>query len=158
MTSAILYLLAGGLLLASAVKNTEKTKKSLKMAWRSFQKLLPNVLAMMLFVGLTLAVLDETVINRLIGPDSGIFGVLSALIIGSVTLIPSFVAFPLGGALLKAGAGYAQIAALVSTIMAVGIVTLPMEIKYFGKAVALRRNGIAFVVSVLFTAVIWRVM
>lgn len=158
MTSLVLYLAAAVLLLTSYLRSREKTAKSLKIAWKSFSKLLPNVLAIMLFVGLTLAGLDEGLISRLIGPASGVLGMVMALILGSVTLIPSFVAFPLGGALLKAGAGYAQIAALVSTIMAVGVVTLPTEIKYFGKAVAVRRNAFAFAVSVVFTAVIWKVM
>jgi hypothetical protein len=39
-------------------------------------------------------------------------------------LIPGFVAFPIGAALLEEGAGYAQIAAFVSSLM-VGVETLP---------------------------------
>ena len=71
----------------------------------------------------------------------------AASIIGAVTLVPGFVAFPVAGELLKNGAGVLQIAAFVSSLMMVGIITLPMEIKYFGKKAALIRNAAAFLFS-----------
>ena len=62
-------------------------------------------------------------------------------------------AFPLAASLLKAGAGYAQITMFVTTLMMVGVVTLPMEIKYFGRKLALKRNALALVFSVLLSLV-----
>jgi hypothetical protein len=70
-----------------------------------------------------------------------------ASLIGSITLIPGFIAFPLASALLKNGAGFMQIAVFISTLMMVGIVTLPLEIKTFGKKAALTRNFLAYVFS-----------
>lgn len=158
MTSYILYLIAGTLLLLSFLKDKSKTKKSARIAWSSFIKLLPSAFSIMLFVGITLAVFDQKFITGIIGPESGALGAIFALIIGSITLIPSFIAFPLGGALLKAGAGYMQVAALVSTVMAVGIVTLPAEIKYFNKSIAIKRNAFSLLICIIFTAVIGMVM
>lgn len=158
MVSIVLYASAGLLLGMSFVKDRGKTKKSLTIAWKSFAKLMPTVLAMMLFIGTSLAILNQEVISRLLGTESGLLGTAMALMLGSIISIPSFVAFPLGGALLKAGAGYMQVAALVSAIMAVGFVSLPVEIKYFGKAIALRRILLSFLVCVVFTAVIGVVM
>ncbi|MDR3543979.1 MAG: permease [Desulfosporosinus sp.] len=158
MISAVLYSVAGILLLVSFIKDKSKTKKSIIVAWRSFEKLLPTVLAMMLFIGITLSVLKPSLITALIGSESGVLGAIIALIIGSIVTIPSFVAFPLGGALIKAGAGYMQVAALVSTIMAVGFVTLPVEIKYFNKNIAVKRIVLSFMICVVFTAVIGMVM
>lgn len=158
MTSIILYLIAFIALFCSYLKDKEKSVKSVKIAWNSFKKLLPNVILVMLFVGITLSIFDENMISSIIGAESGIFGVTIALILGTITLIPSFVAFPLGGALLNAGAGYPQIAALVSTVMAVGIITLPMEIKYFNKGIAVKRNILAFCICLAFTVVIGVVM
>ncbi|WP_373481838.1 permease [Acetobacterium sp.] len=158
MTSIILYSMAGLALLISFSKDQEKSKKSLKIAWNQFIKLLPSVISIMLFIGITLAILDNEVISKLIGEQSGIAGVLIALVLGSVTLIPSFVAFPLGGALLNAGAGYPQVAALVSTVMAVGIITMPTEMKYFTKSLAIKRNVSTFIICVIFTIVIGVIM
>ena len=73
---------------------------------------------------------------------------------GCITLIPGFVAFPLAASLLAAGAGYAQIAVFISTLMMVGIATLPLEIKYFGRKTALKRNVLALISAMLTSSVI----
>ena len=86
---------------------------------------------------------DET---RSIG-QAGIAAPLAAALIGSVTLMPGFVAFPLAAALLKSGAGYMQLAAFVSTLMMVGVVTIPIEKKTFGLKATIARNASAFVYS-----------
>lgn len=154
MTAIILYSIALIFLIVSFNKDKEKTKKSILKAWNSFTNLLPSILAIMLFVGISLAVVDPKTISYIIGSKSGIGGILIALVVGSIATIPSFVAFPLGGTLLKAGAGYPQVAALVSTIMAVGVITLPAEIKYFNKTTAILRIIFSFLIAVIFTIVI----
>lgn len=47
-----------------------------------------------------------------------------------------------------------QIGAFVSTLMIVGIVTMPVEIKYFGKKVMILRNILAFIFSFIVAYVI----
>ncbi|ADG81865.1 hypothetical protein [Thermincola potens] len=158
MSGAILYGLAIVGLLYSFAKDRKKTKMAVLKAWKSFANLAPQLLAILMFVGISLAILSPATISRLMGEKSGIIGIIIASVVGSVTLIPGFVAFPLAAALLKGGAGYPQIAAFVSTLMAVGIVTLPTEIKYFNKTVALLRNSFAFLVAMIFTVIISRVM
>jgi uncharacterized membrane protein YraQ (UPF0718 family) len=120
---------------------------SLKKAWKAFENILPEFLVVILIVGLLLAILDAATISKIIGAESGWFGVILASVIGSVTLIPAFVAFPTAALLLHNGAGYTQIAAFVSSLMMVGIVTLPVEIKYFGKKLSFSRNLLAFIFS-----------
>ena len=158
MNSAYLYFLALFFLLISYLKDRQKTKVTLLKAWKSFSNLIPEILSVMMFAGITLAILSPDTISKLIGSESGFSGIILSLVAGSIALIPSFIAFPLGAALLKEGAGYAQVAAFVSSLMAVGIVTLPMEIKYFNKRTAILRNMFALVVSFIFTMVIWKLM
>lgn len=158
MTSIVLYSLAFVLLAVSALKDMGKTKKSLKIAWMTFTKMLPSVITIMILIGLLLSILNKDLVSHIIGSNSGILGVILALFTGSIAVLPSFIAFPLGGALIKGGAGYTQVAALVSTIMAVSIVSLPMEIKYFNKKIALLRIAFTFLTCVIFTAVIGMVM
>ncbi|GAB1410051.1 hypothetical protein MASR1M90_12050 [Desulfovibrionales bacterium] len=76
-------------------------------------------------------------------------GMAIAAAIGSVTLIPGFIAFPLAASLLAAGAGYGQIAMFLTTLMMVGVVTLPLEATYFGKRLAIERNVLAFAYAVI---------
>ncbi|WP_205737058.1 permease [Acetobacterium paludosum] len=150
MTMTIVFygVAAAGLILSLA-KSKEKTKLALKKAWKAFENIMPQFLGIILLIGLLLSVLSAEQISSLIGKDSGWIGVIIASIIGSITLIPGFVAFPLAAALLENGAGYMQIGAFVSTLMMVGIVTMPMEILYFGKKATFLRNGMGFVFSIL---------
>ncbi len=150
----ILYLLATGLLALSFLKDRIKTKMALKKAWKSFESILPQLLSIFILIGVLLALLSPQTISQLIGRQSGWFGMTIASLIGSITLIPGFVAFPLASALLKSGAGFMQIAVFISTLMMVGIVTAPVEIKYFGKKATILRNGMAFIFSYLVALVI----
>jgi uncharacterized membrane protein YraQ (UPF0718 family) len=146
--------MAGVGLAVSWFKDRKKTIMALKKAWKAFENILPQFLSILILIGLALAVLSPETITNLLGTRSGFWGVLGAAMIGSITLIPGFVAFPLAAALLDNGAGYMQIAAFVSTLMMVGIVTLPLEIKTFGKRATIIRNVSAFVFSLIAAVVI----
>ncbi len=158
MDSYIFYGLAIVLLILSFVKDKKKTKMALKKAWKAFENILPEFLVVIILVGFLLAVLNPETISKIIGAESGWFGVILAGIIGSITLIPGFVAFPTAAILLENGAGYMQIAAFVSTLMMVGIVTFPVEVKYFGKKISIMRNILAFFFSFIVAIMIGMVV
>ncbi|CEH34308.1 permease [Romboutsia lituseburensis] len=149
MFSNLMYVLAVALLVVSASKDKNKTKMALKKAWKSFENMLPQFLTIIILIGIILAVVDNQVISNLIGEDSGTIGIVIASAIGSITLIPSFVAFPLAKVLLENGAGISQLAAFISTLMMVGIVTIPLEMKYWGKKATILRNLLAFGFSIV---------
>lgn len=146
--NGFIYLIAIVFLIISLIKSRQKTKQALLKAWNSFKNILPMLLGVILLVGLMLSLLDTRTISKIIGDRSGIMGVLLASAVGSVTLIPGFIAFPTAALLLQGGAGYIQIAAFVQTLMMVGIVTIPMEIRYFNTKVAVLRNVISFALSI----------
>lgn len=148
MDTLLLYGLAAVGLALSLFKDRAKTKVALKKALKAFEGILPQFLAVLFLVAAMLAVVDAATISRILGTSSGFLGILGASLVGAITLIPGFVAFPVAAALLKDGAGATQIAAFVSSLMMVGIVTLPMEMKYFGKQSALLRNALAWVFSI----------
>lgn len=147
MFTYALYAVSGSMLIWSFFKSREKTKMALKKAWKAFENIMPQFLAIILIIGMSLAAISPATISKLLGSESGVIGMGIAGILGSITLIPGFVAFPLAAALLQNGAGIAQIAVFVSTLMMVGVITLPVEFKYFGKKMALLRNGFALVFS-----------
>ncbi len=152
MDNTIYIVTALGLAI-SLYKSKQKTLQALMKAWKSFEHILPQLLSILLLIGLVLSILNPQQISSLIGGESGWWGVLLASVLGSITLIPGFIAFPLASALLENGAGYMQIGAFVSTLMMVGVVTMPLEIKFFGKKATYLRNGIAFGFS-LFVAMV----
>jgi len=154
----ILYGLAAVGLTISFFKDRKKTKAALIKAWKAFENILPQLLTIFLIVGLALAVFPQETIQKLLGSGSGFFGVLAAAVIGSVTLMPGFVAFPLAAALLNSGAGYMQMAAFISTLMMVGVVTIGIERKTFGLRATLLRNSAALVFSLIVAVVMGVVM
>ena len=85
-------------------------------------------------------------------------GIAIAALFGSITMIPSFVSFALGASLLNSGAGYTQVATLITTLTMVGVVTFPMETHYFGKKLALKRNLLALFFAVISGLVIGGVL
>ena len=147
MDTYILYGVTILLLVFSYLKDKKKTKMSLRKAWKAFENILPEFVVVIFLVGVLLAILNPEAISKVIGSDSGWFGVVLAAVVGAITLIPGFIAFPTAAMLLQNGAGYMQIGAFVSTLMMVGVVTMPVEIKYFGKKLTILRNVIAFVFS-----------
>ena len=128
----IIALLALGI---SIIKRKEKSILALNKAWKSFESILPQFLSILIIIGLMLAILTPEQISKVLGNESGWYGVLIAAVIGSITLVPAFVAFPLAAALIGSGAGY--------------IVTMPIENKYFGKKATIVRNVTALVFSLV---------
>lgn len=152
--NSILYGVTATLLLISWMRDRKRTAKALVKAWKAFENILPQILIVLLFVGVLLTILDTETIVTIIGDSSGLFGVLVAAVVGSITLIPGFVAFPTAALLLSAGAGYMQIAAFISTLMMVGVVTFPVERAFFSRSFTLYRNAFAFLFSCIVAFVI----
>lgn len=148
MFTIVVYSLAFIFLLISLIKDRQKTKLALKKGLKTLENILPQFLGILLLIGIMLAIVSPELISSLIGGESGWLGIMFAAAVGSITLIPGFVAFPLAAALLNAGAGVTQIAVFISTLMMVGVVTMPVEFKYFGRRAALMRNGLAVIFAV----------
>ncbi len=150
----LLYVIAILFLIFSYFKDKQKTKKALKKSWKSFMNIFPLLSGIILLMGLVLTLLSPKIISNVIGGNSGFLGMLTTSIIGAITLIPGFIAFPLASSLLDLGAGVVQVAVFVSTLMMVGIVTAPLEIEYFGKKETLYRNFFSFIFSFIIAVVI----
>ncbi len=92
-------------------------------------------------------------ISRLVGSEAGFMATIVAALIGAIALIPSFVAFPLAGSLLRSGATIMTISVFITTLVMVGVVTAPMEIKSLGKKFTLLRNGLSFIAALVIAAI-----
>ena len=154
MFNILLHFVSLIFLIMSFFKDKQKTIKALKIAWKSFSNILPAFAGVLALVGLVLTVLSADIISKIVGANTGIIGMLITSIIGAITLIPGFVAFPLAASLLEIGAGVMQIAVFVSSLMMVGIVTLPLEIKCFGRRTAIFRNFLSYIFSFIVALII----
>lgn len=143
----ILYAVTAILLAISFFKSSMKTLLSLKKAWKMFLSMLPQFLAILFLIGLMLAVIKPEIIQKVIGAESGVLGMILSGTVGAVAIIPVLVAFPVASQLLQNGAGIMQIAIFISTLTTVGIITIPLESKYLGKKIAILRNVLFFIFS-----------
>ena len=149
-TNAIIYIsLCAALLVMSFIANRQKTLMGLKKGWMMFKNILVPFLNILILVSIALYLISPSVISRYLGPESGALGLGIAAVVGSITLIPGFISYPIAKGLITQGASYTVVATFMTTLMMVGVVTLPLEIKYFGKTVAVSRNVLNFVAAVI---------
>ena len=145
----ILLVVAGITIIASLLADRRKTWLGIKTGLKMFFELLPALLNILVLVSIVLYLLPKETLIKWLGHDSGWLGMAVAAMLGSISLIPGFIAFPLGGILLKNGVSYQVLTVFITTLMMVGILTLPLEAKYFGMRVALLRNALSFIGAVL---------
>jgi len=135
--------------LVSFIFDRAKTFEGIKRGWRMFRKLLLPFLNILIIVSIALYLIPPSAIDKYLGAGSGIGGFLIAAGIGSIALIPAFISYPIAAGLLQQGATYAVVATFMTTLMMVGVVTLPLEIQYLGRRAALLRNGLNFVAAII---------
>ena len=126
-----------------------KTIAGFKKGWNMFKNVLLPFLNILILVSLLIYLIPPSVITKYLGAGSGVAGFSIAALVGSITLIPGFISYPIAAGLIKQGASYAVVATFMTTLMMVGVVTLPLEIRYFGKTVAITRNVLNFVAAVI---------
>lgn len=136
-------------LLVSFLLDRKKTKQGVKKGSKMFIGILPSLLNILALVSVVLYLLPNESLVRWLGKDSGIFGMAIAAVIGSIALIPGFIAFPLAEILLKNGVTYSVLGVFITTLLMVGVITLPLEAEYFGMKTSLIRNGLSLVGAVI---------
>jgi uncharacterized membrane protein YraQ (UPF0718 family) len=143
------FVFTGFVLLLSFFRDSKKTVAALKIALKKLLKILPSFALMLIAVSIALFfVPEQTIVDHLDGSSKWL-SFLSALFFGSIAVIPGFIAFPLGGILLGKGVSYMIVSAFTTTLMMVGIVTFPIERVYLGTKVALLRNMISLIITIL---------
>ncbi len=143
-----LYIVAVVALLVSFIADRGKTGKALKITLKKLRRILPGYLHLLILLSLVLLISDSIII-KVLSVANPLIGLGTALAIGSITMIPGFISYPLAGVLVEHGVRTMVVAGFVTSLMMVGIVTFPVEKAYFGMRLALLRNGIALAVSLI---------
>jgi len=142
-----LYSLTAFLVLVSLFRSSEKTLSALRMTVKKILRFFLPFIIMLVMVSIILSVIPERLITRYLVEGNRFADVLIASLLGSVTMMPGFIAFPLAGILLKKGVPYMVLSALTTTLMMVGVLTYPVEKEYFGMKVTILRNVISFFIA-----------
>jgi len=137
------------LTIISFIFDKKKTIKGIKKGTMMFLKILPTLLSVIILVSVVLFFVSDKILIEYLGKDAGIGAYISAAIIGSISIIPGFIAYPLSGILLKTGVSFSVLSVFITTLKMVGILTIPIEARFFGYKIAIIRNILSFVGAIL---------
>lgn len=158
MTIAVIYVFLAIGLGASLIKDRRRTARALHMARKMLLKMLPSLVAVIGLVGLIVGLVPEEVIHRYLGPEAGLLAVLAASVVGAISLLPALVSFPLAASLMRSGATITSIAAFITTLTMVGVVTAPLEIREMGRRFTIVRNALSFAFALVIAALMGAIL
>jgi uncharacterized membrane protein YraQ (UPF0718 family) len=136
-------------LIFSLIVNRQKTWIGIKKGIAMFLKLLPVLLGMLALISVVLFLIPNETLVHYMGEGAGVKGWITAALLGSVALIPGFIAYPLCGILISNGVAYSVIAVFITTLMMTGFLTLPVEARFFGWRVSIIRNLVSLAAALL---------
>lgn len=153
-----LWIITGIAFLVSIKKNKKKTLGSMKMAKGMMKNMIGEIVGILFLIGLILTFIPPESIKSVLGKSNTLISTIASAIVGSITLIPAFVAFPLVGSFVNVGASIVPAVAFLTTLTMVGVVTFPLERQEFGLKFTLVRNGLSFVFAVIIALVMGGLM
>lgn len=132
----------------SLAKDKVKTKQALKMALGMGKAMVISILSIIFAIGFILTLLPPTEIAAFLSGQSDMLATVGGALLGTITLVPAFIAFPLVGTLVNAGVSVVPSVAFLTTLTMVGVVTFPLEKKAFGVKFTAIRNGLSFLFAI----------
>lgn len=137
----------------SFAKNRNRTKRALKMAFNMGKGMVMSIFTIIFAIGLILTLLPPADIAAFVERQPTIIATVVSALLGTITLIPAFIAFPLAGTLVDAGVGIVPSVAFLTTLTMVGVVTFPLEKREFGAKFTAARNGLSFLFAIIIAIV-----
>lgn len=144
-----LWLVTGIWFVVSMIKDRKRTLNAMKMSKKMMSNMVGQIIGILFLIGLILTFIPPEVIKQYLGSSNIWFATILSALLGSITLIPAFVAFPLVGSIVDMGASIVPAVAFLTTLTMVGFVTFNLEKQEFGSKFALMRNGLSFAFALL---------
>ena len=137
------------LLIFSFFKNKKKSLKALHIAFKSFKQIFPLLMIIFFILIFIQGLFSIKQVGDFISSKSGFLGYIISASVGAFFHVPPFIAFPLGGQLLRNGVNAGTIAVFITSLVMVHTFSIPIEIKELGLKFALIRNALAFAFAIL---------
>lgn len=141
------------LVIVSFVLDRDRTWAGIRGGAKKLGKILPNYLKLLILIAVVLFFAEGLIVAYL-GAENAFLGLLAGMFLGSVTMIPGFIAYPLAGVLVDRGVLYMVVAGFVTTLMMVGVLTYPLEKAYLGARGTLVRNAVSLLVAAIISVVV----
>ncbi|MBU0712177.1 permease [bacterium] len=104
----------------------------LQSALKMTYQVLPLLIFAFIIAGMIQVLLPQDLLNRWVGAESGIRGILIGTIAGGITPGGPYVSLPIIAGLLKSGAGVGTMVAFLTSWSLWAVARLPMEIGILG--------------------------
>ncbi|GAA0727205.1 permease [Clostridium malenominatum] len=150
----VLWILTGIGFFISIRKDKKKTLNSVYMARSMMKNMVGEIIGVLFLIGLITTLIPPNTIRSFVNGSNTLISTVVSALVGSITLIPAFVAFPLVGSLVNMGVNIIPIVAFLTTLTMVGIVTFPLEKREFGVKFTLYRNLFSFLFAIIIAMVI----
>lgn len=144
----VIYISCAVLYIISLIASPKKTWKAAKSGIKMLVKILPQFIVIILVMTFVLYIFPPEKIVELLSRSGDWINMFVASIIGSIVVIPGFIAFPLAGILKDIGVGFAVLASFTTTLMLVGVLTYPLEKQYYGAKLAVVRNVSSYIIAI----------
>ncbi len=144
-----IMILTFSLTLISFIANRKKTLIGIRKGLKQFLAILPTLLSVIILVSIVLFFVSDELLMKYMGEKAGWGAYFAAALIGSVSILPGFIAYPLSGILVHSGVSLSVIAVFITTLKMVGILTIPIEKRYFGLKTAILRNVLSFIGAII---------
>ncbi len=143
VSSLVMVAMAAALALAAFLKSPSSLLVGLKGGGGFMLQSVPLLVAAFAIAGLVPVVVPREFIARWVGAESGFRGVAVGAAAGALTPLGPYVAYPIGAAILRSGAGIGPVVAFATGWGLLAVARMPWEFAFLGPKVALVRILIA---------------
>ncbi|MBS3784531.1 MAG: permease [Anaerolineae bacterium] len=146
-TTTLVLAVAAAVLLALAFRRGPSVAlNGLLAAWGTLRRNLVLLILGFVLAGLVQVLIPRALINRWLGDQAGVKGILIGCVVGGLVPGAPYATFPLVASLYQAGASIGAVVGFVSAWALWSVSRLPVEIALIDPRPALIRYAITFVV------------
>ena len=146
-TTTLVLAVAAAILLALAFRRgPDVAWDGLLAAWRTLRRNLVLLILGFVLAGLVQVLIPRELINRWLGDEAGVKGILIGCVVGALVPGAPYATFPLVASIHQAGASMGAVVGFVSAWALWSVSRLPIEIALIDPRPALIRYAITFAV------------
>lgn len=125
----------------------EFIKKATTQSGKTLLRAIPIIIPILLLVSLLSQLLTKESYTKFF--TGGFFDPLIGSVVGSISVGAPVISYIISGEMLNQGVSLIAVTAFIVSWVSVGVVSSPIEIKYFGKKFTIARNLLSFIFSII---------
>ncbi len=144
-----LWVIALGLIVFALIRGDNSLSRGLTMSWRITRRNAALLILAFIIVGYVNVLSPTELVQKWIGPASGLKGLLLAEVLGMLLPGGPYIVFPLIAVLYKAGAGLGAVITLITSWSTQSFLNVTFELPFMGWRFSAIRWTLASVVPLL---------